>query len=979
MINESGRRRPREIDEEDEDRDRIRRRLNDDEDDDEEDDEDGVYIPLTGNRRTIEQAGLPNRDRERRLRNQEPTTELVEGLVVNNPAAQAHLRQLFREGLANAHLNEQQMRIAEELMVYSIEWKIHHDDPDSGREPPRPPMLLIHGGPGTGKTHLMRSLNNVLKDTLQTSGILNAAYTGVAASLLSGGQTLNKLLDIKLNLGTDEPLPPLSGVKRAEMQRRLKEFTALLIDEVSMLSPTLLRRVDERLREVKCSDQAFGGMLVILQGDMFQLPPVRTTSLYKAVLKRHRLLDPPRRRASARPRQSRDDLTENERAGARLFERFELRTLNIQERASTDRPQIGMINQMRDPRMNVPRITQQDLRRFKVLTATEAKTPNWRFAPVLVCDNETRAVINEEQMCNFGREHGLPVIGWIDIVRFRYADEVATTNTNNATRQQQQPAQQHQQPRRPTIVLSAEEKARVLDDNMHHLASYFVPGAPAYLTENINPTINLANGTDVVMHSLGFQFENQEEQNVFLHQLRMARPGDIVMLPRQPSYMNVIVPSARVEEWPDELRLQAINNAEDDNAVIVPIGKEKKGDTITLLRAPRIGVSNKATVKPLALSEAMSITYHKSQGKTLPYAVLDLRAEGLDYEKVYVGMTRTPHSDNTRIINLSPSNILNLRHLLDLQPPRELLMWLAGFDQETNRWDSKLVSDHLADEDLRNHGIDTTGNNSSRARRQQQSNASNSSNRATRGNAAATEAAPPQPRAVAPRPPTMDPPQPTSAANHGNGNNAAVRDNTQGADSRRPAAARGGASSSVLPVAAAASSSSRQQQQLPAVQQQQPPRIPTYAQPNNNRGGAVSNFSALFMPIIAVASTHLPQQNSSVWHQHQQIRQLCGLQDFHTLCLAYRQDFRQRGVDPFGNGGYRYLNQDIQEWLLFPAAEEVDEHGNTYRVGLLGDRSAVGESLIPPYGEVAMTLSRVCTLYNEAVMQEQHQQNQRRR
>ena len=59
----------------------------------------------------------------------------------------------------------------------------------------------------------------------------------------------------------------------------------LFIDEVSMLSDTLLAKVDKLLRDVRGrQDLAFGGITVILSGDVMQLPAV-SGSLVTAALK----------------------------------------------------------------------------------------------------------------------------------------------------------------------------------------------------------------------------------------------------------------------------------------------------------------------------------------------------------------------------------------------------------------------------------------------------------------------------------------------------------------------------------------------------------------------------------------------------------------------------------------------------------------------------------------------------------------------
>ena len=62
----------------------------------------------------------------------------------------------------------------------------------------------------------------------------------------------------------------------------------LIIDEISMLSTSLLGGIDERLRILCGMEKAFGGLHVILAGDLCQLHPVGGDPLYK---KGHRIRD----------------------------------------------------------------------------------------------------------------------------------------------------------------------------------------------------------------------------------------------------------------------------------------------------------------------------------------------------------------------------------------------------------------------------------------------------------------------------------------------------------------------------------------------------------------------------------------------------------------------------------------------------------------------------------------------------------------
>ncbi|MBK8582942.1 MAG: AAA family ATPase [Flavobacteriales bacterium] len=64
---------------------------------------------------------------------------------------------------------------------------------------------------------------------------------------------------------------PLNG-KRRDVLRNLE---LLIIDEVSMLRADLLDAIDHRLRSVRgVYDRSFGGVQLLLIGDLFQLPPV---------------------------------------------------------------------------------------------------------------------------------------------------------------------------------------------------------------------------------------------------------------------------------------------------------------------------------------------------------------------------------------------------------------------------------------------------------------------------------------------------------------------------------------------------------------------------------------------------------------------------------------------------------------------------------------------------------------------------------
>ena len=123
--------------------------------------------------------------------------------------------------------------------------------------------LFLTGRAGTGKSTLLRLIRST---TQRKMAVL--APTGVAA-LNVRGQTLHSFFSWpgKLLRPTD--------IKRSRKRRLYERLDTIVIDEVSMVRADLLDRVDEFLRLNRDEpDRPFGGVQVVLIGDLFQLPPV---------------------------------------------------------------------------------------------------------------------------------------------------------------------------------------------------------------------------------------------------------------------------------------------------------------------------------------------------------------------------------------------------------------------------------------------------------------------------------------------------------------------------------------------------------------------------------------------------------------------------------------------------------------------------------------------------------------------------------
>lgn len=130
--------------------------------------------------------------------------------------------------------------------------------------------VFLTGEPGAGKTHTINQYVSYLRD----HGIEPAitASTGIAATHIHG-QTIHSWsgIGIKRSLSPYE----LDHIATTEyIVKRVKNTKVLIIDELSMIDAQTLDMVDQVCRMVRQSNEAFGGIQVVLVGDFFQLPPV---------------------------------------------------------------------------------------------------------------------------------------------------------------------------------------------------------------------------------------------------------------------------------------------------------------------------------------------------------------------------------------------------------------------------------------------------------------------------------------------------------------------------------------------------------------------------------------------------------------------------------------------------------------------------------------------------------------------------------
>ena len=130
--------------------------------------------------------------------------------------------------------------------------------------------VFLTGSAGAGKTYTLNQYINYLKARKVPVAI--TASTGIAATHMNG-MTIHTWAGIGIkDFLSDADLKNMK--ERKYLKEHLENAQVLIIDEISMLHAKQLNLVNQVLKYFKESDEAFGGIQVIVAGDFFQLPPV---------------------------------------------------------------------------------------------------------------------------------------------------------------------------------------------------------------------------------------------------------------------------------------------------------------------------------------------------------------------------------------------------------------------------------------------------------------------------------------------------------------------------------------------------------------------------------------------------------------------------------------------------------------------------------------------------------------------------------
>ena len=171
-----------------------------------------------------------------------------------------------------------------EAILYAQDMEEDEQQLRAIKESVRRGVVIISGGPGTGKTSI---INSIIQFFLaEKKDILLAAPTGRAAKRMQEmtgyeAKTMHRLLEVKISGGTlsaDKTQDGDSDKHRLRFERNAEnplEADVIIIDEMSMVDTNLFLAL---LKAVRC------GTRLILVGDMDQLPSVGPGQVLKDII-----------------------------------------------------------------------------------------------------------------------------------------------------------------------------------------------------------------------------------------------------------------------------------------------------------------------------------------------------------------------------------------------------------------------------------------------------------------------------------------------------------------------------------------------------------------------------------------------------------------------------------------------------------------------------------------------------------------------
>ena len=578
-------------------------------------------------------------------------------------------------------LNEQQDEFAK---VY-LDYLENVNDPKT--KPP--PVTLLHGCAGTGKSAVIKAI--LRKADSNGLKILKTSFNAINAVAIQG-KTASSLFSIgHKHANFNEAL---SNRAYHNLKQEAEGAVLIVLDEVSTIAPHVLSRISNTLCQIFQCDDPFGGLPIVLVGDLSQMAPVKAKTLTESLIDVTAVKKNERTASRESKKKKNDEATmrsvllpetngvtyaENRynsdhpyTKGSNLFSTAKWFELTKSER-SLDEEHTKLIEKI----YKEGSVKRDDLSRYKHLSEDDFSDPDspWLTASIIVSTNRERYTLTHEAAVRYAAAKGKIVYRWL----------------TNFSKWEGAPA---------------DISNSVYDDPCFY--EYFVAGASAFITDRVCAETNLVNGIPCSYHS--FVPGNEYDKELVLNGLASRMPGEVVTLSEPPLCLNVeIFPFTKDKDLftdfhRDYFKLKSLCG---DKTIVIPIlqGTNKQTEKVLVHGGPTYACSQMTVKNNFPLELAFAITVNKAQGRTIDHVILAISKKpvavcNMGLKELYVALSRVRHTSSIRLLVTGDDPIKKwfaLAYIDVLKVDPTVAAFFAGYNYDSSvNWKQKNWNADLA-------------------------------------------------------------------------------------------------------------------------------------------------------------------------------------------------------------------------------------------------------------------------------------------
>ncbi|KAM5532632.1 hypothetical protein V8D89_013676, partial [Ganoderma adspersum] len=469
-----------------------------------------------------------------------------------------------------------------------------------------PLRMIIHGEGGTGKSRVIQTVTEAFKKHRSAFLLVKAAYTGIAASLIDG-KTTHVIARIKV--GRRGQNTKLTDEAKRILQVFWSKKRYLILDEYSMLAKTFLTELSRNIATGMegsglDSNAPFGGINVVLCGDLHQFPPVACSG-------REALYEP------ADP--SRDTL--EQAVGRRLYETFDKVVILDEQMRVTDPEWSTFLKSLR-----VGDVTSEQVEMLRGLVISDGSRDEmsqkaWTNASLVTPRHAVRKDWNDDALRRFCAEKHRRIFVVV-------ADDSIDGNPLKLPEKYAVVGKTNSESRRSKKDLAEELELAI--------------GMKVMVTRNLNTDLDVANGA------------RGEIVKIVLHpQEAPIGEGAVVKLRFLPAYILVKL---------DRTKACALRGLDEGVLPVEPVTSSMRIEVMDK------GKRKQRTVRQrqFPITAAYGFTDYRSQGQTIPMVMVDIKKPPppgqLNLFHLYVALSRSHGRDSIRIVREFDTELLMQKH-----------------------------------------------------------------------------------------------------------------------------------------------------------------------------------------------------------------------------------------------------------------------------------------------------------------------------